>query len=115
MPENEQIQNFITELRRGSLTLAILGCLTERRYGYDLLQTLEKRGIDIEANTLYPMLRRLETQGLLLSRWDTTESRPRKYYTLSEQGRELQVRLKDEWRRMVVEMENLLLEDKFDE
>ena len=78
MSEFDTIQNFLTELRRGSLTLAVLGSLREPRYGYALLQTLQEQSIDIEANTLYPLLRRLESQELLTSDWDTSESRPRK-------------------------------------
>ena len=73
MPELEPLQNFLTELRRGSLTLAVLGSLREPRYGYALLQTLQEQQIDIEANTLYPLLRRLESQGLLTSDWDTSQ------------------------------------------
>lgn len=100
MPENDPYQNFLTELRRGSLTLAVLGCLRKPHYGYALLQTLQQRHIDIEANTLYPLLRRLEGQGLLASDWDTSESRPRKYYSLSGQGGEVLKQLLAEWERM---------------
>lgn len=100
MPDNEQMQTFLTELRRGSLTLAVLGCLNEPHYGYALLQTLQSKGIDIEANTLYPLLRRLDGQELLTSDWDTSESRPRKYYTISEKGQAVYRELLREWDRM---------------
>lgn len=100
MPENEQLQNFITELRRGSLTLAVLGCLKTPHYGYALLQTLQEKGLAIEANTLYPLLRRLESQQILQSDWDTTESRPRKYYTISENGKLIYKQLILEWENM---------------
>ncbi len=100
MPENEHMQSLLTELRRGTLTLAVLGSLQEPRYGYALLQVLQAQGIELEANTLYPLLRRLETQGLLKSDWDTSESRPRKYYSLSEKGKEVQKELLLEWERM---------------
>ena len=100
MPEMEPLQNFITELRRGSLTLAVLGSLREPRYGYALLQILQEQAIDIEANTLYPLLRRLESQELLTSDWDTSESRPRKYYTVSAKGREVLTQLLKEWGNM---------------
>jgi predicted transcriptional regulator len=83
MSDKEQLQSLITELKRGSLTLAVLGSLKQPYYGYALLQTLQSQNIEIEANTLYPLLRRLESQGLLISDWDTSESRPRKYYTVS--------------------------------
>jgi DNA-binding PadR family transcriptional regulator len=100
MTETDPIQSFVTELRRGSLTLAVLGCLTKPHYGYDLLQTLQSKGIDIEANTLYPLLRRLDGQKILTSHWDTTESRPRKYYAISEKGLPIYAELLDEWMKM---------------
>lgn len=110
MPDEELLQGLIVDLRRGTLVLAVLSSMTEPKYGYSLLQDMVKNGIRIEANTLYPLLRRLETQGLLKSEWDTAESRPRKYYEISERGRSLYIRLKEEWRKMAYEMENLLKE-----
>ena len=80
--------------------MAVLGCLKTPHYGYALLQTLQQMDVDIEANTLYPLLRRLESQGLLTSDWDTTESRPRKYYTINEKGKEVLSELLVEWKRM---------------
>lgn len=100
MSENEQLQSYITELRRGSLILAVLGALKRSYYGYSLLQALQDKGMDIEANTLYPLLRRLESQGLLSSRWDTTESRPRKYYTINDKGKDVFYTLSAEWNRL---------------
>ena len=108
MPEDELLQGLIIDLRRGTLVLAVLSNLSQPKYGYSLLQSMEERGIHIEANTLYPLLRRLESQGLLQSEWDTAESRPRKYYVLSDRGKVLYIQLRDEWRRMSREMENLL-------
>ena len=107
MAENEQNQNFLTELRRGSLTLAVLGCLRQSHYGYALLQTMQEKQIDIEANTLYPLLRRLESQGLLVSDWDTSESRPRKYYTINEKGERVLKALMAEWKRMQSNIESI--------
>lgn len=112
MPENERIQNFITELRRGSLTLAVLGCLKKPHYGYALLQTMQEKHIDIEANTLYPLLRRLEGQGLLVSDWDTGESRPRKYYTISEEGKAAYGELMAEWKKMQKNIDEICGEDE---
>ena len=100
MSEHEQLQSFITELRRGSLMLAVLASLKKSFYGYSLLQELQDKGMEIEANTLYPLLRRLETQGLLTSSWDTTESRPRKYYTISEKGSLVLESLLSEWDKL---------------
>ncbi|KPU45953.1 lineage-specific thermal regulator protein [Oxobacter pfennigii] len=111
MPVNEQIQNFITELRRGSLTLAVLGCLKQSHYGYALLETMQEKQIDIEANTLYPLLRRLESQGLLVSDWNTSESRPRKYYTISEKGEMVYKELIAEWKKLQSNIESICRED----
>lgn len=100
MSEKDLLQSFITELRRGSLTLAVLGLLRKPHYGYLLLQSMQDKGIAIEANTLYPLLRRLESQGLLLSQWDTSESRPRKYYLISDYGLMIYQELLKEFDRM---------------
>jgi len=97
MPDNEPFQNLMIELRRGSLTLAVLGCLETTYYGYALLQSLKDKGINIEANTLYPLLRRLEDQGLLVSDWNTSENRPRKYYSISDTGKTVYHQLMEEW------------------
>ena len=110
--EDELLQGLIVDLRRGTLVLAVLCSLNQPKYGYSLLQDMEAKGIRIEANTLYPLLRRLESQELVDSQWDTSESRPRKYNALSERGKVLRAQLRDEWRRMAREMENLLREDE---
>ena len=80
--------------------MAVLGCLNKPHYGYALLQTLREVGVAIDANTLYPLLRRLENQGLLTSDWDTTKSRPRKYYAINEPGKEALSLLTSEWENM---------------
>src|SRR5699024_9664052 len=88
-----------TELRRGTLTLAVLSQLDTPQYGYSLVQLLEKSGIIIDQSTLYPLLRRLEKQKLVTSSWDTTESRPRKYYEISDFGNTIFQQLKMEWKK----------------
>ena len=77
------------ELRRGTAVLACLLILQRPDYGYSLLERLDKSGFDVDANTLYPLLRRLEKQGLLTSEWNTDESRPRKFYLTSADGMQL--------------------------
>lgn len=104
------LQSLIIELRRGTLTLAVLSQLRSPQYGYSLVQLLEKSGISIEQSTLYPLLRRLEKQELVSSSWDTTESRPRKYYVLSDFGEEIFQQLKEEWEKTSEELQNLLRE-----
>jgi DNA-binding PadR family transcriptional regulator len=98
--EAERLQNYITELRRGSWILVVLGALQNPYYGYALLQILQEQGIDMEANTLYPLMRRLESQGLLTSKWDTTENRPRKFYEISEEGKDVLRILLEEWHKL---------------
>ena len=94
---NSLLNSLMAELRRGTLTLAVLSQLQEPQYGYSLVRSLEQAGITIEQSTLYPLLRRLEKQELVTSYWDTTESRPRKYYSLSAEGSNLYEQLKEEW------------------
>ena len=109
------LSSLITELRRGTLTLAVLSQLRTPQYGYSLVQRLEDSNVSIEQSTLYPLLRRLEKQELVESSWDTTESRPRKYYVLSEYGIEILEQLKAEWERSTQELQNLLKGDEENE
>jgi DNA-binding PadR family transcriptional regulator len=85
------------ELRRGSLILAVLGALREERYGYTLRQSLEDAGLPIEEGALYPLLRRLETQGLLTSEWREDARRNKRFYRLSPEGEMLLTQLLAEW------------------
>ncbi len=103
------LTNLIIELRRGTQILFVLDALSESQYGYSLLEKLLAKGITIEAGTLYPLLRRLDEQGLLSSEWDTTESRPRKYYKLSSEGQNVLKALKNEWLTLSNEM-NILFQ-----
>lgn len=104
------LQNMKTELRRGTQVLAVLSQLNKMQYGYSLLQDLENKKVTIEAGTLYPLLRRLESQELLKSEWDTTENRPRKYYLLSDTGKEVYKELQKEWDLIVKETASLMEE-----
>jgi len=97
-----------TELRRGTLTLAVLSQLQSPQYGYSLVQRLEENNVSIDQSTLYPLLRRLEKQELLTSEWDTTENRPRKYYMLSDFGREVFQQLKEEWLQTAMQLNSML-------
>jgi PadR family transcriptional regulator, regulatory protein PadR len=89
MIKDDALATHRQELRRGTAVLACLLLLQRPEYGYALLEALQRAGIDVDANTLYPLLRRLEKQGLLTSAWNTEESRPRKFYSTSDDGREL--------------------------
>jgi DNA-binding PadR family transcriptional regulator len=112
---NTLLNSLITELRRGTLTLAVLSQLRTPQYGYSLVQLLEQSGITIDQSTLYPLLRRLEKQELVTSSWDTSESRPRKYYVLSEYGVEIFIQLKKEWIKNSKELYGLLKGEEEDE
>ncbi|MDR0140272.1 helix-turn-helix transcriptional regulator [Metabacillus idriensis] len=108
---NELLNSLTTELRRGTLTIAVLSKLQSPQYGYSLVQLLEKNNIIIDQSTLYPLLRRLEKQELLISEWELTETRPRKYYKLSDFGREVYEQLKEEWLKTSAQMKKLLEEE----
>jgi DNA-binding PadR family transcriptional regulator len=106
----EIIADLTQELRRGTITVGVLSQLAGPQYGYSLLSLLAEKGLEVDAGTLYPLLRRLEKQGILESRWDTDEARPRKYYVLSAAGRDVYARLREEWRAVAAGMEKLLEE-----
>ena len=100
MSENDILDTHLQELRRGTIVLACLLILQKPDYGYALIEALEERGFAVDANTLYPLLRRLEKQGLLASEWDTAETRPRKFYRTSPDGLALAEVLTAEWRQL---------------
>lgn len=107
MTKDSSVSSQLLELRRGVIVLVTLSQLQTPRYGYGLLQQLEQSGMAIDAGTLYPLMRRLEKQGILESYWDTAETRPRKYYQLSEEGRELYTELLTEWQRMTMNIQQM--------
>lgn len=101
-------EKLVQELRRGVLVLATLSRLGEAKYGYSLINELAQQGLDIDQGTLYPLLRRLEADGLLHSQWNTEGSRPRRYYVISPAGVELLQALSDEWRGLAEVLNRLL-------
>lgn len=111
MEEKELLTNLELELRRGTLVLSVLSQLAQPRYGYSLVQRLESKGVSIDPNTLYPLLRRLEKQGLLYSEWKTGGPKPRKYYRRTLLGDGIYAELKRQWRLMAAGMEELLKEE----
>ncbi|MCK4975908.1 MAG: helix-turn-helix transcriptional regulator [Anaerolineales bacterium] len=102
------IEKLTQELRRGILVLATLSQLREPKYGYALIDELSRQGLDIEQGTLYPLLRRLEDQGLLESEWNVDGSRPRRYYRISPTGDEVLTRLITEWEQLTGVIERLV-------
>ena len=114
MDAHEHLDKLMQELRRGTITIAVLSQLLEPQYGYSLVTTLAEKDISIEPGTLYPLLRRLEKQGLLVSKWDTNEARPRKYYLLSQTGKKVFNLLVGEWKDIVDRLSHII-ENKGDD
>ncbi|MHB8134754.1 MAG: PadR family transcriptional regulator [Anaerolineaceae bacterium] len=106
--QDEIIEGLLQELRRGTIIIGVLSQLSKPQYGYSLVSSLEEKGMSIDPGTLYPLLRRLEKQELLESKWDTNEARPRKYYLLSPAGQVVYQQLCDEWRQINASLEVLI-------
>lgn len=108
MDKDQALDNVILELRRGVIVTAVLSLLQEEQYGYSVLKLLSDQGLEVDQGTLYPLLRRLEGQGLLQSAWRVEEARPRRYYSISARGRALLPQIKEEWSSIVKTMEKFL-------
>ncbi len=108
------VKGLQQELRRGAIVLCVLSLLKAPRYGYALVERLEQAGLSVEPGTLYPLLRRLEKQGLLHSEWETSGPKPRKYYALSEEGRKIYALLCGDWAEMEATINNLIREGNHD-
>ena len=109
MENDELVQNMLLELRRGVISIAVLSQLSREQYGYSLLKALSDKGLEVDQSTLYPLLRRLESQGLLQSDWRIAdETRPRRYYVISTQGKAVLTKLKREWSAMAETMGQML-------
>src|SRR5690625_2787754 len=104
------LDSFLVELRRGNLSLAVLSQLRTPQYGYSLVQLLGELGINIEQSTLYPLLRRLEKQKLVSSFWDTSGTRPRKYYEVTKYGERIFQEIKKEWMKNTEKLYHVLQE-----
>ena len=115
----EDIQSVVRgmnqELRRGAIMLCVLSQLKSPRYGYALVESLEQSGVTIEAGTLYPLLRRLEKQGVLISEWETTGPKPRKYYLMSETGKQVFGMLCKDWADMQSTINTMIQEGESNE
>jgi PadR family transcriptional regulator PadR len=105
---DELIERLRMELRRGSLTIAVLAQLRSERYGYTLRQALDELGLAIDEGTLYPLLRRLESQGLLTSEWREEDKREKRFYKLSSEGRRVLGQLLEEWRALNASLDRIV-------
>ena len=106
--DDDLYESLRLELRRGSLGLAVLARLRVERYGYTLRQALADDGLDMEESTLYPLLRRLEAKGLLVSEWRVEEKRKKRFYVLSPAGEDMLRRLVQEWRTINASLERIM-------
>ncbi|GAC1355970.1 MAG: PadR family transcriptional regulator [Vulcanimicrobiaceae bacterium] len=104
----ELFENLRLELRRGSLILAVLAQLRSEQYGYTLRKALGDLGLEIDESTLYPLLRRLETQGLLISEWREENKRKKRFYRLSPVGELMFAQLRAEWNEMNSSLNRIL-------
>ena len=104
---DDRFENLRQELRRGSLPLAVLAALRTEHYGYTLRKTLADLGMAIDEGTLYPLLRRLETQGLLVSQWREEDKRNKRFYRLSPDGKLILKQLLTEWKSIHASLENI--------
>ena len=111
MVDTDAFSKLELELRRGVVVLATLSQLRTPRYGYELRQALADKGMPIEEGTLYPLLRRLETQGVLKSEWKIEDGPPRRYYALNADGKKLLKRLTECWQGRNKTMDQLLKEE----
>ncbi len=107
MAKSEALENVLLELRRGVIVLAVLSQLQDEQYGYSLMKRLSDKGLEIDQGTLYPLLRRLEAQGLLQSNWRVEAERPRRYYVTSAEGLRAMRQLKEEWAGIVSMMKKM--------
>jgi PadR family transcriptional regulator PadR len=108
MESQQKFDNLILEMRRGVIVLAVLSQCGMEQYGYSLMKSLAEKGLEIDQGTLYPLLRRLEAQGLLSSSWRLEDARPRRYYVISLDGQKLLPSLVEEWESMVRMMDRML-------
>lgn len=108
MNVDEVVSGLVLELRRGTLILLVLSQMKEPTYGYNLVKKLNDRDIPMDANTLYPLMRRLEGQGLLKSQWDTGEGKPRKYYQITPDGQEVLEKTKQYWDKFSMNVNAML-------
>ncbi len=108
----DRFENLRLELRRGCLVLAVMAQLRTERYGYVLRKALADQGMDIDENTLYPLLRRLESQGLLVSQWREQDKRNKRFYRLSADGEQVLKQLLDEWNAINSSLNRVIAESE---
>jgi len=109
---NTDIGNFETEMNRGFLQILVLAVLEQDTYGYAMVRTIGDLGYEVEENTLYPLLRRLEKGGWVRSKWEVGNDRPRKFYSITEAGRALRAELLGTWKKQDRVLAKVMKEDR---
>jgi PadR family transcriptional regulator PadR len=109
-PAEDLFENLRLELRRGCLIVAVLAQLRAERYGYTLRKAMAEDGLAIDEGTLYPLLRRLESQGLLVSEWREEDKRNKRFYRLSPAGEQILGQLLEEWQAINASLRKILSE-----
>ncbi len=109
---NDQFENLRLELRRGCVPLAVLAELRSEQYGYTLRKALAEMGMVVDEGTLYPLLRRLESQGLLVSEWRDEDKRPKRFYRLSAEGQRIFRQLSAEWETITASLNDIMKETR---
>ncbi len=107
---DEEVSHFETEMNRGFLQILVLAMLEKEMYGYAMVRTIRQLGYEVEENTLYPLLRRLEKNGWVKSQWDVSEDRPRKFYGVTAAGRVLRNELLGIWKKQTEILKHVLEE-----
>ena len=107
-----EIGPFETEMNRGFLQVLVLVLLEKDMYGYSMIKQFETKGYEVEENTLYPLLRRLEKKGLIKSKWDVSKDRPRKFYIITKDGRTVRMQLLKIWQQQNDILNHQLKENK---
>ncbi len=103
---------FETEMNRGFLQVLVFVLLEKNMYGYSMVKQLDEKGYALEENTLYPLLRRLEKKGLIKSKWDVSKDRPRKFYIITKDGRDVRAKLLKIWQQQNEILNHLLKENQ---
>ena len=107
-----EVSHFETEMNRGFLQILVLAMLEKDMYGYAMVRTIRELGYEVEENTLYPLLRRLEKNGWIRGKWDLGEDRPRKFYSITEAGRSLKIKLLGIWKKQDEILKRIIEEKK---
>ena len=109
---DNELGSIETEMKRGFLQLLVLVLLEKEAYGYAMVRAFRDLGYEVEENTLYPLLRRLEKRGLVQGTWELSEERPRKFYSVTPAGRDMRDGLLAIWKKQDEIIKHIIKENK---